>query len=75
MVLTQAFNGAGDTWTPTVLNLGIFWAVEIPLAYGLAHHTPLGPAGVFVAITLCFSALAGISALVFRRGGWKGREV
>jgi putative MATE family efflux protein len=75
MVLTQAFNGAGDTWTPTVINLGIFWAVEIPLAYGLAHHTPMGPTGVFVAITLCFSALAGISAVLFRRGGWKGRTV
>jgi putative MATE family efflux protein len=75
MVLTQAFNGAGDTWTPTVVNLGVFWAVEIPLAYALAHHTPMGPSGVFVAVALCFSALAAISALLFRRGRWKAHEV
>jgi len=75
MVLTHAFNGAGDTWTPTRINLALFWATELPLAWLLARHTPLGPAGVFVSIAFCFSALAGVSALLFRRGGWKTRAV
>src|SRR5207244_2929702 len=50
MVLTQAFNGAGDTWTPTFINLGCFWLWEIPLAYVLARVWGLGPQGVFLAI-------------------------
>lgn len=71
MVLTQSFNGAGDTWTPTWLNLFCFWVFEIPLAWGLAHVTGLGPAGVFWAIMASFSLLAVASAGIFRRGSWK----
>jgi Na+-driven multidrug efflux pump len=71
MVLTQSFNGAGDTWTPTVLNLLCFWLWEIPLAYGLARIGGLGPDGVFAAITVAYATLAVLSALVFRRGRWK----
>jgi putative MATE family efflux protein len=71
MVLTQSFNGAGDTWTPTWLNLFCFWVFEIPLAWGLAHVTGLGPAGVFWAIMASFSLLAVASAGIFRRGNWK----
>ncbi|MDX2193286.1 MAG: MATE family efflux transporter [Gemmatimonadales bacterium] len=71
MVLTEAFNGAGDTLTPTLINLGVFWLFEIPFAWVLAVRTPLGPRGVFLAITLAFSTLAVVSALLFRRGGWK----
>jgi putative MATE family efflux protein len=71
MVLTQSFNGAGDTWTPTKINLFVFWLCEIPLAYFLAVHLGLGPKGIFLAITLAFSLLAVISAVVFKRGRWK----
>jgi putative MATE family efflux protein len=75
MVLTQSFNGAGDTWTPTWLNLFCFWLFELPLAWLLAHPLGLGPAGVFWAIMAAFSALALASAAAFRRGKWKTRVV
>ena len=75
MVLTQSFNGAGDTWTPTWLNLSCFWIFEIPLAWLLAHPAGLGPAGVFWAIMAAFSSLALASAWVFRKGRWKTRVV
>ncbi|MGI8510097.1 MAG: MATE family efflux transporter [Gemmatimonadaceae bacterium] len=75
MVLTQAFNGAGDTWTPTVLNFVVFWLFEIPVAYILAKPLRMGPHGVFLAITMSFSALTIVSALVFRLGRWKHRKV
>jgi putative MATE family efflux protein len=75
MVLTSAFNGAGDTWTPTWLNLFVFWLWEIPLAYALAVRLNMGPRGVFVAITVAYSTLAVLSAWLFRKGRWKGRVV
>jgi Na+-driven multidrug efflux pump len=75
MVLTQAFNGAGDAWTPTLINLGCFWVLEIPLAYVLAVNAGLGPWGAFFSITVAFSLLALVSAVIFRRGAWKLREV
>jgi putative MATE family efflux protein len=75
MVLGQSFNGAGDTWTPTILNLFVFWLWEIPLAYVLSVVFGMGPRGVFVAITVAFSTLAVASALVFRRGKWKAKVV
>jgi putative MATE family efflux protein len=75
MVLTQSFNGAGDTWTPTIINLFVFWLWELPLAYLLSKVFGLGPRGVFLAITIAFSTLAIVSALVFRRGKWKGHVV
>ena len=75
MVLTQSFNGAGDTWTPTWLNLLCFWVFELPFAWGLARLAGLGPDGVFWAIMAAFSTLAAASAAVFRRGRWKLREV
>lgn len=71
MVLTQSFNGAGDTWTPTVLNLVCFWLWEIPLAWILGRGAGLGPEGVFLSITIAFSTLAVLSVLLFRRGRWK----
>ena len=73
MVLTQSFNGAGDTWTPTALNVLVFWLWEIPLAYALAEWLALGPRGVFVAIATAFSSLAVLSGVLFRRGRWKTR--
>lgn len=75
MVLTQSFNGAGDTFTPTLINLAVFWLWEIPLAYVLAIHLGLGPSGVFWSITIAFSTLAIVSALLFRRGKWKTRKI
>jgi putative MATE family efflux protein len=75
MVLETAFNGAGDTWTPTYINLLIFWLIEIPLAYTLAYYYGMGPYGVFWAITISFSLLAVVSALLFKRGKWKMKVV
>lgn len=75
MVISQSFNGAGDTFTPTVINLFVFWLFEIPLAYVLAYTFGLGPRGVFLAMMIAFSLLAVVSAIVFRRGTWKTRTV
>jgi len=71
MVLTQSFNGAGDTWTPTVINLFVFWLWELPLAYVLAVTLNFGPRGVFFAMTIAFSTLAVVSAIFFHKGRWK----
>ncbi|MDP1570480.1 MAG: MATE family efflux transporter [Vicinamibacterales bacterium] len=75
LVLTQAFNGAGDPWTPTWLNFGCFWLWQIPLAWLLALELGWGPSGVYWAITIAFSTFAVVSAIVFRRGGWKQKQV
>lgn len=75
MVLGQSFNGAGDAWTPTIINLFVFWLWEIPLAYVLAVLLGWGPRGVFISMTIAFSSLAVVSGLVFRRGRWKHRVV
>ncbi len=71
MVLTQAFNGAGDTWTPTWLNFLVFWCLQIPAAWLLAKPLGLGPSGAFIAVSVAFAVLAGASTLLFRRGQWK----
>jgi Na+-driven multidrug efflux pump len=73
--MESSFNGAGDTVTPTWLNLFVFWIFEIPLAYVLAHKLGWGPQGAFWAITLAFSVLAVSSALLFKRGKWKLKVV
>src|SRR5689334_3326058 len=75
MVLGQSFNGAGDAWTPTIINLFVFWLWEIPLAYVLSVRVGMGPRGVFVAMMVAFSTLAVVSAAVFRRGHWKQKAV
>ena len=75
MVLTQAFNGAGDTWTPTLINLFVFWVFELPLAWYLAIRAGLGPVGVFIALTVAYSSLAVVSAWLFRGGKWKTKEI
>jgi len=74
-VLTQSFNGAGDTWTPTVINVFCCWLGEIPIAYVLARPLGLGPTGAFWAVPIAFSAMAVVSAIVFRRGRWKLKRV
>ncbi|MNL62090.1 multidrug efflux protein NorA [compost metagenome] len=71
MVISSSFNGAGDTKTPTILNLFGFWAIQIPIAYLMAVHLNMGPKGVFIAIAVAESLLATAAILVFRRGNWK----
>ncbi len=71
MVLSQALNGAGDSVTPTWLNVICFWAMEIPVAYLLAITFGFGPIGVFASVAICESILAVLSAVVFQRGKWK----
>jgi putative MATE family efflux protein len=75
MVMAAAFNGAGDTYTPTVMNLVCFWLIQIPLAYTLAKWTGLETKGIFLAITVAESILAVIAMLAFRRGKWKAQKV
>ncbi len=71
MVLTQAFNGAGDSKTPTYINLIVFWLLQIPLAYFLAKYLKMGPLGVYMAIGIAESVLAIVSIMVFKKGRWK----
>ena len=75
MVLGQAFNGAGDVWTPTFINLFCYWLLLQPLAYALAHWLRWGPAGVFAAITMAWSTYAIVAAVIFKRGRWKRKKV
>lgn len=75
MVLTQAFNGAGDTYTPTCINLVCFWLLQVPLAYALAEMAGFGPEGVFYAVTIGESSIAVLAVLVFLRGRWKLKVV
>ncbi|TDH18328.1 MATE family efflux transporter [Segetibacter sp. 3557_3] len=71
MVLMNAFNGAGDTRTPTWINLFGFWAFQIPLAYFLAKQIDLGPKGVFWAIVIAECSITVVTLYLFRRGTWK----
>jgi putative MATE family efflux protein len=75
MVLTNSFNGAGDTRTPTLINLICCWAFQIPLAWVLAITLKLGPKGVFLAILITETSIAIVSFIVFRRGSWKRVKV
>ncbi|NOR37629.1 MAG: MATE family efflux transporter [Woeseiaceae bacterium] len=71
MIVTQALNGAGDTRTPTAINLVCFWILQIPLAYWLATDMSLGPDGVFWAMVVSESLVTILGVAVFRRGKWK----
>jgi putative MATE family efflux protein len=75
MVISQSFNGAGDTRTPTLLNLCCFWMFELPLAWYLAYEWDLGPRGVFWAMMIAFSVFAVAAAMLFRRGRWKAKVI
>ena len=75
MVITQSFNGAGDTATPTWINLFVFWLWEIPLAWVLARPLGFGPTGVFISVSVAFSTLAFVSAWLFSKGTWKTKRV
>ncbi len=71
MVINQAFNGAGDTRTPTILNFIGFWIIQIPLAYYLAITLEMGPKGAFIAIAIAQTLLAAMCIIEFRKGKWK----
>ena len=75
MVVIQSLNGAGDTKTPTVLNLISFWVIEIPVAYLLAIVLELGPIGVFASVPIAESTLALLGIWRFRLGKWKTVKV
>jgi putative MATE family efflux protein len=71
MIFTSAFNGAGDTWTPTKINLFTFWLFQIPLAYLLAKYFEMGPTGVFISIPVAQIGLTIAAYLLFKKGKWK----
>jgi putative MATE family efflux protein len=75
MCFEGAFNGAGDTWTPTRLNFFCFWLGQVPLAWALAEIAGLGAIGVFISVPVSFSVLALWSAVLFKRGKWKLQKV
>lgn len=75
MVMMQAFNGAGDTITPTIVNFFGFWLFEIPLAYVLAMPLKMKSNGVFFSIAIAESAMAAASAILFSRGKWKKQKI
>lgn len=71
MVVVQGLNGAGDTYTPTILNVFGFWVFQIPFAYLVAIELGWGPKGVFMAIALAETLMAIAAIVIFRRGKWK----
>jgi len=75
MVLTNAFNGAGETKTPTIINLFCFWGFQIPIAYLMAITFGLGPRGVFLAIIIAETTITVVAFILFRKGSWKKVKV
>lgn len=75
MVMMNAFNGAGDTWTPTIVNFCGFWLFQIPLAYLLAKYFEMGATGVFIAIPVAETAITIAGFILFKKGNWKKVKV
>ena len=75
MVMIQAFNGAGDTRTPTIINIICFWIIEIPLAYFLARINGMNEYGVYTAIIIAESIMTLIAIWLFKKGNWKSKKI
>ncbi len=75
MVIGMAFNGAGDTRTPTIINFFSYWVLQLPLSYFLAIHLEIGPKGMFIAVALAIVVLATANIIFFKKGKWKKVEV
>ncbi|WP_445452123.1 MATE family efflux transporter [Flavobacterium sp. 25HG05S-40] len=75
MVMIQSLNGAGDTKTPTWINIFTFWVIQIPLAWLLAVHLAMGPVGSFIAIPAAETVLALLAFYFFKKGKWKTIQV
>ena len=75
MVTINAFNGAGDTWTPTWLNFFGFWMFQIPLAYFLSKYLEMGPKGVFISIPVAETVITIVAFILFKKGKWKKVKV
>ncbi|MBS1841852.1 MAG: MATE family efflux transporter [Acidobacteria bacterium] len=75
MVMMQAFNGAGDTITPTIVNFFAFWMLELPAAYLLAMHTRLQARGAYWAVVIAEASMAAVSIVLFKQGKWKQQKI
>jgi len=75
MVYANAFNGAGETRIPTIINFFAYWCFQVPLAWILAKTLHFGPTGVFIAIPLAESSTAVIAYFLFRKGKWKNKKI
>jgi Na+-driven multidrug efflux pump len=75
MVMIQALNGAGDTKTPTWINVICFWLIQVPFAWLLSVQCKMGPLGAFVAIPFAEVILAVIAWYWFKKGNWKKVKV
>ena len=75
MVMMQAFNGAGDTITPTIVDFFGFWLLEIPLAYWLAIPLHMKSNGAFFSIAIAETTMAAVSAILFKQGKWKKQKI
>jgi Na+-driven multidrug efflux pump len=75
MVMNNAFNGAGDTRTPTMLNFIGFWLFQVPVAYTMSTLLHWGPLGVFIAIPLAETGISISAYILFKKGRWKTVKV